>query len=285
MQFILNPIIKNGLFLFYIVLSLLAFLFTFRQKVYHKSVLDKTSTEFSGYVDKRISNATQFFNLKDNNRELQTENAHLRTQLELLKGQFSDKDSVSAPISNLAFHQTYRFIPVEIINNSVMNSHNYLTINKGTRDGLKKGMAVISHTGVIGYISNVSENYARVMSTLNKNTRTTAQIKNNQYFGTIHWDGKDPRYVHLLEIPKYIEVNKGDTIETDGKSSTAPGGVMIGTVISSKIDEVSGELDVLVKLKEDFSRLRYAQVVVNLEKEEIEEVEKEDQTLQNNAQP
>lgn len=285
MQFILNPIIKNGLFLFYILLSLLAFLFTFRQKVYHKSVLDKTSTQFSGYVNKRISNATQFINLKDNNRELQKENAHLRTQLELLRDQFSQRDTLRGPISNLAFHQTYSFLPVEIINNSVMNSHNYLTINKGSRDGIKKGMAVISHKGVIGYVSNVSENYARVMSTLNKNTRTTAQIKNNQYFGTIHWDAKDPRYVHLMEIPKYIEVSKGDTIETDGKSSTAPGGIMIGTVASAKIDEVSGELDILVKLKEDFARLRYAQVVINLQKQEIEEVEKEDKTLQNNAQP
>lgn len=285
MQFILNPIIKNGLFLFYIVLSLLAFLFTFRQKVYHKSVMDKTSTQLSGYIDKRISNATQFFQLKDNNRELQTENAQLRTEIEKLKGQFSARDTVRGPISNLAFHQTYRFLPVEIINNSVRNSHNYLTLNKGSKDGIKKGMAVISHNGVIGYVSNVSDNYARVMSTLNKNTRTTAQIKNNQYFGTIHWDGKDPRYVHLMEIPKYIEVNKGDTIETDGKSSTAPGGIMIGTVVNSKIDEVSGELDVLVKLKEDFSRLRYAQVVINLEKKQIEEVETDDKTLEKNAQP
>ncbi|MGB6084605.1 rod shape-determining protein MreC [Moheibacter sp.] len=284
MQFILNPIIKNGLFLFYVLLSLLAFLFMFRQKVYHKAVLDKTSTQFSGYVDERISNATQFIHLKDDNRDLQKENAELRKQLEKLKGEISESNLPSGPITNLEFHQTYRFVPVEVINNSVMKNHNMLTINKGSRQGIEKGMGVISGNGVIGYVYKTSENYARVMSTLNLNTKITAQIKSNRYFGTLIWDGKDARYARLQEIPKYIEVEKGDTIETDGKSGVIPGGIMLGTVVNSEIDEVTGELDILVKLKEDFARLRYAQVVVNLEKKELKEVEKIDSTAQN-AQP
>ena len=137
MQFILNPIIKNGLFLFYVLLSLIAFLFTFRQKVYHKSVMDKTSTQLSGYMDKRISNTTQFFHLRDDNQELQTENADLRKQLESLKNRYAELGVESGPITNSKFQQTYSFIPVEIINNSVMKSHNYLTINKGSKDGIK----------------------------------------------------------------------------------------------------------------------------------------------------
>lgn len=281
MQFILNPIIKNGLLLFYVLLSLLAFLFTFRQKVYHKSVMDKASTQFSGYVDQRISGATQFIHLKDDNKELQNENAHLRRELELLKGEISESKLKSSPINNAAFHQTYRFVPVQIINNSVMKKYNMLTINKGARHGIEKGMGVISGNGVIGYVYNTSNNYARVMSLLNPNAKTTVQLKKNQYFGMLSWDGKDPRFAKLQEIPKYIEVAKGDTIETDGKSGVIPGGIMIGTVFSSKIDEVTGELDIRIKLKENFARLRYAQVVVNLEKQEIIEVEKTDSITQN----
>ncbi|NLN33144.1 MAG: rod shape-determining protein MreC [Flavobacteriaceae bacterium] len=281
MQFILNPIIKNGLFIFYVLLSLLAFLFIFRQKVYHKSVLDKTSTQLSGYMDERISGVTQFINLKDDNRLLQRENSELRKELEKLKGEISETDQISEPITNLEFHQTYRFVPVEIINNSVMKSHNMLTINKGSRQGIEKGMGVISGNGVIGYVYKTSENYSRVMSTLNLNTKITAQIKRNNFFGTLIWDGKDPRYARLQEIPKYIEVEKGDTIETDGKSGVIPGGIMLGTVVNSEIDDVTGELDILVRLKEDFARLRYAQVVVNLEIKEIKQVEKIDSTAQN----
>lgn len=284
MQFILKPIVKNGLFLFYLLLSVIAFVFTFRQKVYHKAAMGKASTQISGAVDERVSGITQFIYLKDDNRELQKENAGLRKELERLKNEMAEHDTLHGPFSNLEFHQTYSFIPVEVINNSVMKSHNMMTINKGTRHGIEKGMGIISPNGVIGYVYKTSENYARVMSTLNLNTKITAQIKNNRFFGTLSWNGKDPRYVQLTEIPKYIEVSKGDTIETDGKSSTIPGGIMIGTVVRSNIDKITGELDIQVRLKEDFARLRYAQVVLNLEKKEIEEVEKSD-SLKQNAQP
>lgn len=284
MQFILNPIIKNGLFLFFVLLLVLSLVFTFRQKVYHESVLADTSTNISGYFDQKISRATSFIHLNDDNKILQKENADLRKELEMLKGEISESDTAKRTISNLQFHQTYSFIPTQIINNSIVKSHNMITINKGRRHGVEKGMGVISSRGVIGYVYNTSENYSRVMSTLNKVTRINARIKGNEYFGTVRWNGKDARFVQLTEIPKYIKVEKGDTIETDGKSPAIPGAIMIGTVFSSKIDEISGELDIEVRLKEDFGRLRYAQVVMNLEKQEIVEVEKTD-SITANAQP
>lgn len=283
MQFILNPIIKNGLFLFFVFLLVISLVLTFRQKVYHESVMSKTSTNISGYFDEKISRATSFVNLNKDNSVLQQENAELRKELEMLKGEISESDTTTRTLSNLQFHQTYSFIPTQVINNSIVKSHNMITINKGTRHGVEKGMGIISHNGVIGYVYNTSENYSRVMSTLNKNTRINARIKGNEFFGTIRWNGKDARFVQLTEIPKYINVEKGDTIETDGKSPAIPGGVMIGTVFSSKIDDVSGELNIEVRLKENFGKLRYAQVVVNLEKQEIIKVEQD--SITQNAQP
>lgn len=282
MQFILKPIIRNGLFLFYVLLALIAFVFTFRQKVYHKALLDSKSTQLSGYVDGKIASLTQFIHLKESNRDLQSENADLRKQLEKIKNERAETDTVRGPVSNLEFFQTYRFLPVEVINNSVMKDYNFITINKGSRQGIKKGMGVISPNGVVGYILKTSENYARVISLLNKDSRTTVQIKGIKYFGTLAWDGKDPRFVQLHEIPKYIEVSKGDSIETDGKSASIPGGILVGTVASSKINELTGELDIQVKLKQDFARLGYAQVVINLQQQEIIKVEKIDSA---NAKP
>lgn len=279
MQFIFRIIAKNGLFLLYLLLATIAFVFTFRQRVYHKSVFDKASTEVGGYVDHKISGVTQFLDLRKGNRDLLEENTELRKELQRLKGEAAEREMDSIPVSNLQFHQIYSFIPVEIINNSVMNSHNMMTLNKGSRQGIEKGMGVISSNGVLGYVYKTTENYSRVLSTLNTNTKITAQIKRSKYFGTITWDGKDPRYVKLQEIPKYIEVEKGDTIETDGKSSVIPGGVMIGTVSEKSVNESTGELNILVELKEDFARVRYGEVVVSLAKQEIEKVEESDSLL------
>lgn len=285
MQFILQPLIKNGLFIFYILLSILAFVFTFRQKVYHRSVMGETVMQINGQMDERISGMTQFFKLKEDNRVLENENAELRKEIEKLKGEISEFESnYSGEVRNVEFHQTYSFVPVEVINNSVMRTHNLMTINKGSRQGIERGMGVISSNGVIGYVYHTTKNYARVMSLLNTNARTTAQIKNDQYFGTLLWNGKDPRFAQLTEIPKYVEVNIGDTIETDGKSGVVPGGIMLGTVLNTKVNELTGELDIEVKLKEDFGRLRYAKVIMNLEKKELTEVEKSDSIIRH-AQP
>lgn len=284
MQFILKPLIKNGLFLLYLLLVVLSFVFTFRQKVYHQSVMNESVAQINGAIDERISGVTQFFHLKEDNLELQSENSALRKEIEMLKGEISEFESVNGQVHNLEFHQTYNFIPVEVINNSVMKTHNLMTINKGSRQGIERGMGVISSNGVIGYVYHTTKNYARVMSLLNTNARTTAQIKNSQYFGTLLWDGKDPRYAQLSEIPKYVEVSKGDTIETDGKSGVVPGGIMLGTVLSAEVDELTGELAIQVDLKEDFARLRYAKVIVNLEKKELTEVEKSDSIIRH-AQP
>lgn len=282
MQFILRIIVRNGLFLFYLLLAIIAFTFTFRQRVYHKSVVDKAGTEFTGFMDDKISGMTQFIHLDKTNRQLQEENAELRILLEKLKTERSAMHSVRDSISNPEFHQIYSFIPVEIVNNSVMQTHNMMTINKGSRQGVRPGMGLISSNGVLGFVYKTSDNYARVMSTLNTNTRITAQIKKNQYFGTLIWNGKDPRFLQLQEIPKYIPIEIGDTIETDGKSGAVPGGIMIGTVAESEINELTGGLEIEVKLKEDFARLRYGQVVVNLQRQEIIKVERNDST--SNAQ-
>ena len=78
-------------------------------------------------------------------------------------------------------------------------------------------------------------------------------------------------------------MNKGDTIETDGKSPVFPEGLMIGTVVSKTNDNVTGELKIQVKLKQDFGNLSHAYVVTNLNKIEIKQVEKSD-TIINNVQ-
>ena len=96
MHFILKPLIKNGLMLFYILLSIIAFTFTFRQKVYHKSVLDKTTTQISGNVDERMSNITHYIGLKDENRKLQLENSRLLKEVEMLKGEIKELDTLPA---------------------------------------------------------------------------------------------------------------------------------------------------------------------------------------------
>lgn len=272
MQYILNAIRRNGMLLIFLFLELIAMFLVFKKNIYHETILASVSTSFTGYVDGKIAKVTNYINLPNTNKDLMDENASLRKQLVHL----GVKDAKTKKFyTSDSLNQTYSFIPTDIVNNSIIKTQNLLTISKGTNDGIEKGDGIITNNGVIGIVTYASNNYSRAISLLNKDISINARIKGNKYFGTIKWDGKDPRYVQLLEIPKYIEVKKGDTIETDGKSPVFPEGIIIGKVVSKGID-VTGELTIQVKLKQDFGNLSHAYVVTNLNKTEIEKVEKSD---------
>ena len=282
MQYILNAIRKNGVFIIFIFLECFALFLVFRKNIYHETLLAEASTSFTGFANKKISAITNFINLPETNKELQEENALLREKLVHL-GIKDARTKKITKIDSLGYKQTFSFIPTDVINNSIIKTQNYLTIDKGRNDGVEKGDGVITNKGVVGVVSYAGKNYSRVISLLNKDIRINARIKGNEYFGTLLWDGKDPRFAQLTEIPKYIKVKKGDLIETDGKSPIFPEGLIIGSVVSKSIDNVSGELNIQVKLKQNFGNLSHAYVVTNLNKMEIKQVEKSD-SITNNVQ-
>ena len=274
MQYILNAIRRNGMLLIFVFLELIALFLVFKKNIYHETIMASASTSFTGYVDDKIAKVTNFIHLPQTNKELMDENASLRERLVHL-GIKDAKTKKFYKTDTLGYQQTYSFVPAEIVNNSIIKTQNLLTIDRGTNYGIEKGDGIITNNGVIGIVTYASKNYSRAISLLNKDININARIKGNQYFGTVKWDGKDPRYVQLLEIPKYISVKKGDIIETDGKSPVFPEGIIIGTVVSKGIDE-TGELKIQVKLKQDFGNLAQAYVVTNLNKVEIQQVEKSD---------
>ncbi len=280
MQYILNAIRRNGVFIIFIFLECFALFLVFRKNIYHETILAEASTAFTGFTNEKISAVTNFIHLPETNKELQEENAMLRERLVHL-GIKDARTKNFTTTDSLGYQQTYTFVPSDVINNSVIKTHNYITINKGRNHGIEKGDGLISNKGVLGIVTYSGANYSRAISLLNKDIRINARIKGNEYFGTLLWDGKDARYAQLTEIPKYINVKKGDIIETDGKSPVFPEGLAIGTVVSKAIDNVSGELKIQVKLKQDFGNLSHAYVVTNLNKIEIKEVEKSDTIITN----
>lgn len=280
MQYILNAIRRNGVFIIFIFLECFALFLVFRKNIYHETILAEASTTFTGFTNEKISAVTNFIHLPETNKELQEENSMLRERLVHL-GIKNARTKKFTTTDSLAYQQSYTFVPADVINNSVIKTHNYITINKGRNHGIEKGDGLISNKGVLGIVTFSGAKYSRAISLLNKDIRINARIKGNEYFGTLLWDGVDARYAQLTEIPKYIKVKKGDIIETDGKSPVFPEGLTIGTVVSKTIDNVSGELKIQVKLKQDFGNLSHAYVVTNLNKIEIKQVEKSDTIISN----
>jgi rod shape-determining protein MreC len=178
-------IIRNHFLLLFLLLEIVSFYFIFNYNQYHRKVYLSSSNQVSGYLYERFSSVIQYFELKRTNEELARENAELRNQL--------DKNSFYAPMLpeievDTVAAQQYRYSAARVINNSVNKHFNYLTLNKGRKDGIAPDMGVISSRGLVGVVLNTSENYSTVISVLNTRLRISARLRETGFFGSLYWD-------------------------------------------------------------------------------------------------
>jgi rod shape-determining protein MreC len=260
---------KFKYFLLFLLLQFFALTLTFNNLNFQKSKYVNSANEITGGMYNQMSNISDYFALKAINKELIEENIRLINFLQQKTGISFSSDSIV--FDTIKYHQKYTFLSTKIINNNYAKAFNYLTIDAGENHGLGKEMAVVNGKGIIGIIDNISPNYARVQSILNKNSRLNARFKNG-YFGTLKWNGLDYNVVQLADIPRQAPVKIGDTIETGGKSTIFPEGILIGTVF--RIDSENNVNRVIdVKLFNDMSNIGPVYVIKNLHKKEIKSLE------------
>lgn len=255
-----------NLFLFLVLLGISLSILSKYNKSY-EAFLGSQANEVTGYFDTKYNGIQGYFDLKKTNDSLAKDNVRLYN---LLKQSFDSPDtSHTLMVDSLVkdtLGQTRRFLfmDAKVVNNSVNEENNYITLYRGSKQGVEKDMGVIGPNGIVGRVILVSENYSRVMSLLNRNSKVSAMLKNERYTGIVEWDGKDAQYVTLRGIPKAIKIKKGDTVLTSNLSGSFPGGVMVGTVASITPDPSSNFYLLQVKTATNFYTLEYAYLINNL---------------------
>ncbi len=257
---------KFKYFLFFLLLQFIAIGLTFNNLNFHKSKYVNSANTITGGFYAKFSNFSDYLNLKTENEILSEENTKLKNLLDKNNAVIINGDT--KVIDSIKYQQKYTYTTAKIIKNDYSNAFNFITVNKGKKQGILKEMAVINSKGIIGITDNVSKNYATVQSILSKNSKINARIKNSNQFGSLEWNGKDYNIVQLMDIPKQESLKIGDTIETGGKSTIFPEGILIGTVLKmNQGNTADNKID--VKLFNDMSNLGYVYIVKNLHKVEI----------------
>lgn len=264
-----------NLFLFLVLMGVsLVILINYNQT--YQVVFSNVANETTGSVGAKYNSIEYYFHLKKTNEALAAENAQLRG---LLKSSFESPDTSTVIKIDSLLKDTlgrvrkFQFLPAKIVNNDISNQNNYITLYRGAKQGAKVDMGVIGPQGVVGKIILVSENYSRVMSLLNRNTKVSAMLKNGFYTGLVDWDGKDPRYVTMHNVPKSAKVKIGDSVLTSNLSGSFPPGIMIGTVAAIQGDPSSGFFELKAKTATDFYTIQYAYLVNNMIWTEQKELE------------
>ncbi len=280
MRNLFNLIIKYHFFLLFVLLETISFSLVVTYNNYQRSNFLDSGNVISGTILDLASSCTQYFGLKKVNIKLAEENSLLRTALQqqLLKSNYGNPILIdSLYLSSLGKDSLQRanfyFRTARVINNSVNQQHNFITINKGRIDGVKTDMGVIAEGHVVGLVVNASDHYSTVISLLNNRWKLSAKIKSNNYFGSLSWDGRDYRKASLNEIPFHVPVQKGDTIVTTGFSASFPEGMMIGTVSDYSIGSGSNFYKIEVTLAADFKNLVVVGLIENRQRNEINQLE------------
>jgi rod shape-determining protein MreC len=249
---------------------------------YQQAKFLTSSNGLSGYLFENFAGVFQVFDLKKANTELAEENAQLRTALQHYQlratnnsrlSYLSERNPLIAMTRDSLNKIVYFFTTARVINNSVNQRHNFLTLNKGRIQGVKTNMGVVSAGRVVGLVTDVSDNYSTVISILNERWKLSAKIKRNDFFGSLSWNGKDYRKVQLNEIPYHVPVQNGDTVVTTGFSSSFPEGLEIGIVSDYSLGSGSNFYKIDVNLAVDFKSIVQVALVENRQLKEINKLE------------
>lgn len=255
-------------FFLFLLLEVLSFIIIIQRNEHQNRVFLTSAGTFNGYIAEKTTNINHYFSLADEVERLKAANATL----------LAERDNARHPLDStandsLSFLQKFEFTPATVVNKSYFGNNNYLTINKGSREGIKVNQGVISDDGLVGIVTAVGNHFSKVMTLLHRTTSISAMISKKQSFGSIVWEGNDPTMVSLLAIPKHIEISKGDTILTSGYSNIFPADLHIGEIASFNVGKGNNNYQIKVKLFNDLTTIKHVYVIDNLLLEELQTLE------------
>lgn len=269
MQQIFNFLFKNSNRLLFLLLLCVSLLLTIQSHSYHKSRIISSANFLTGGVYEKINNVTEYLNLKTENDALALENARLKSII------FNTKDSTNIKKPENLIGVTPEDIVVsKVIHNSYNTHENFLTLNSGSKEGVKSDMGVINSLGIIGIIDKTSPNYSTVVSILNTKSRINAKVKKSNHFGSLSWNGKSTGFVQLTDVPRLASIRKGDTIVTGGQSVIFPENINIGTIHKLEFDDQTHYYTITVKLFNDMTNLGHVYIIKSKDRDEVNNLEK-----------
>lgn len=200
-----------------------------------------------------------YMNLGTENRTLTERNVQLQLQLTVLREQLEEAGRDTSLAGRM---DTMRILDARVINNSIAQKDNFITIDRGSKDGVRPEMGVVTGTGVVGIVSQVSNHAAIVIPILNSKCRISCRLRNSGYFGYLHWDGGSPMEALLNDIPRHAHLKKGDAVETSGYSNSFPEGIFVGRILKVRNSSDGLSYEPVIVLSADLANVRNVSVIL-----------------------
>lgn len=166
----------------------------------------------------------------------------------------------------LAFQQAQpnlTTIPANVVSRDPQSREKYLIIDRGSADGIRVGMPVVSPNFLVGQVTEVDEKRSKVVLVVDSSFQTGAMLQTSRGRGIVYgrWQAGGRMVMH--HIPLETEIADRELVVTSGMTSGIPEGLIIGQVTPDGVDrdELQNEVEANVIPAVDFDTLQAVTVI------------------------
>lgn len=199
--------------------------------------------------------------LRQRNLALEAEVARLQSEIIELKQQISETHILSALVEFARVHPENRYVAAAVIGRDPSPFLQYVIINRGSDDGLRRGMPVVTSQGLAGRIAAVTAGAARVQLITDTSSKVNVWLESSEAQAVLQ--GSVTGDLSLDMIPQSTEVQNGDLVLTSGLGGNYPANILIGQIsgVRSRDNDLFKRASVQPVV--DFSQLGIVLIITN----------------------
>ncbi len=193
----------------------------------------------------------------EENKQLKKEVNQLKDELRMVEGYKIENEKLRKSLDLRDMYSHESGLAANIIGRDTGDLYNTLTIDKGSKDGIRKNSVAVVPEGLVGVVCEVGKNYAKIKTIVDASSSVSALCLRSGDMGVIEGNAqlaKSGKCV-MNYIDKEAKTVVGDSIETSGTGGIFPRGILIGKITEIKEDERKLTLTATVKTSVNINNL------------------------------
>ena len=271
MKGLLNFLYKHNHWLMFLLLEGISLMLLFSFNGYQGGIWLSSANAVSGFMLETKQRVVSYFGLRKENNLLAQQNARLEEEIFALRHGV-DSLQLDELTKKIQMNRPVDVVAASVVENSITKRDNYITINRGTCDGVEPNMGVIGSNGIVGITCKCSAHYSLVIPVLNSKCSISCKVLPDESFGYLRWNGENARTAELCDVQRYANIHKGDTVITSGHSTYFPEGMMVGIIEEIRPTDDNLFYHATVVLNTEFGNLRHVFVIQNHDAAERQEL-------------
>lgn len=200
--------------------------------------------------------------LRERNAELEAEVAELQAQVIQLQQQVGETEILAALVDFSRANPENTYLAAAVIGEDPSPFLHYVIINRGSNDGILRGMPVVTNQGLVGRVDAVIADAARVQLITDPDSNVNVRLQNNAQTEA-SLVGSATGDLALQLIPQDETIEEGDLVLTSGLGGGYPPDLIVGQVVNIRARESDLFKQATVQPVVDFNQLKIVLIIVN----------------------